>query len=180
MSFYQYRKSYCGDKTVVRSSYLHNGISYTGKMSSLYWIGTLALIWHQAICKHYDNIGPSPRSGVLSLIPHDLQLRKKTILPQALKLWFFNFGRAQVINCTFVNEILRNFAFQFTQSPNIIYMETIISPAISAPGEWYHISAYGMYFGLLALITGVWMSFWLSHTGLVSCILWYRNITMTS
>ena len=38
MSSYQYRKSHCGDKMVVRSSYLHNGISYTGKMSSLYWI----------------------------------------------------------------------------------------------------------------------------------------------
>ena len=37
MSSYLYRKSHCGDKTVVRSSYLHNGISYTGKMSSLYW-----------------------------------------------------------------------------------------------------------------------------------------------
>ena len=37
MASYQYRKSHCGDKTVVRSSYLHNGISYTGKMSSLYW-----------------------------------------------------------------------------------------------------------------------------------------------
>ena len=43
MSSYQYRKSHCGDKTVVRLSYLHNGISYTGKMSSLYWIGALAL-----------------------------------------------------------------------------------------------------------------------------------------
>ena len=39
MSSYQYRKSHRGDKKVVRSSYLHNGISYTGKMSSLYWIG---------------------------------------------------------------------------------------------------------------------------------------------
>ena len=39
MSSCQYRKSHCGDKTVVRSSYLHDGISYTGKMSSLYWIG---------------------------------------------------------------------------------------------------------------------------------------------
>ena len=38
MPSYQYRKSYCGDKTVVRSSYLHNGISYTGKTRSLYWI----------------------------------------------------------------------------------------------------------------------------------------------
>ena len=37
MPSYQYRKSHCGDKTVVRSSYLHNGISYTGKMTSLYW-----------------------------------------------------------------------------------------------------------------------------------------------
>ena len=30
MLSYQYRKSHCGDKTAVRSSYLHNGISYTG------------------------------------------------------------------------------------------------------------------------------------------------------
>ena len=41
MPSYQYRKSHCGDKTVVRSSYLHNGISYAGKMSSLYWIRAL-------------------------------------------------------------------------------------------------------------------------------------------
>ena len=33
MLSYQYRKSHCGDKTVVRSSYLHNGISYIRKMS---------------------------------------------------------------------------------------------------------------------------------------------------
>ena len=40
MSSYQYRKSVCGDK-VVRSSYLHIVISFTGKMSSLYWIRAL-------------------------------------------------------------------------------------------------------------------------------------------
>ena len=34
----QYRKSHCGDKTILRPSYLHNGISYTGEMTSLYWI----------------------------------------------------------------------------------------------------------------------------------------------
>ena len=48
MTSYQYRKSHCGDKTILRPSYLHNGISYTGKMSSLYWIGA------QDICDHYD------------------------------------------------------------------------------------------------------------------------------
>ena len=41
MSSYQYGKSHCGDRTILRPSYLHNGISYTGKMSSLYWIGAL-------------------------------------------------------------------------------------------------------------------------------------------
>ena len=41
MSSYQYRRSHCVDKMVVRSSYLHNGISYTGKKTSLYWISPL-------------------------------------------------------------------------------------------------------------------------------------------
>ena len=52
-SSYQYRKSHCGHKMVIRSSYFHNGISYTGKMTSLYWIralvpyvvSTLAALW---------------------------------------------------------------------------------------------------------------------------------------
>ena len=35
MLFYKYKKYRCGDKTVVRSSYLHSGNSYTGKMASL-------------------------------------------------------------------------------------------------------------------------------------------------
>ena len=39
ISSYQYRKPHCGDKTILRPSYLHNGISYTGKTTSLYWIG---------------------------------------------------------------------------------------------------------------------------------------------
>ena len=45
MSSYQYRISHCGDKTVVKSSYLHNRISYTGKMTSLYWIRAQILSW---------------------------------------------------------------------------------------------------------------------------------------
>ena len=38
MTSYQYGKSRCGDKTILRPSYLHNGISCTGMMSTLYWI----------------------------------------------------------------------------------------------------------------------------------------------
>ena len=43
MTSYQYRKSHCGDKTILRPFYLHNGISYTGK-TSLYWIGAQVLV----------------------------------------------------------------------------------------------------------------------------------------
>ena len=35
---HQYRNSHYGCKTILRWSYLHNGISYTGKTTSLYWI----------------------------------------------------------------------------------------------------------------------------------------------
>ena len=41
MTSYQYSKTHCGDTTKLRPSYLHNGISYTGKMTSLYWIRAL-------------------------------------------------------------------------------------------------------------------------------------------
>ena len=44
MLSYQYRKSHCGDKTILRPSYLHNWISYTGKMASLYWIRALDVL----------------------------------------------------------------------------------------------------------------------------------------
>ena len=55
---YHYRKSHCGDKTVVRSSYLHNGISYTGKMTSLYWIAALCVRkWkHNSFFFHIDHM----------------------------------------------------------------------------------------------------------------------------
>ena len=41
MLSYQYRKPHYRDKTVMGSSYLHNGISYIGKMASLYWHSSL-------------------------------------------------------------------------------------------------------------------------------------------
>ena len=44
MPSYQYRKSHCGDKTILWPSYLHNGISYTGKMTYLYWMRALFII----------------------------------------------------------------------------------------------------------------------------------------
>ena len=40
---YQFRKSHCGNKTVLRLSHLHNGNSYAGNTASLYWISPLGL-----------------------------------------------------------------------------------------------------------------------------------------
>ena len=57
MPSYLYRKSHCGDKTILRPSYLHNGISYTGKMTSLYWIRALMSMWRLDICNHHDDHG---------------------------------------------------------------------------------------------------------------------------
>ena len=59
MSSYQYRKSHCGDKTVVRSSYLHNGICYTVKMTSLHWnnpLDAIHLSGHLAL-SFFKNLG---------------------------------------------------------------------------------------------------------------------------
>ena len=55
MPSYRYRKSHCGDKTILRPSYLHNGISYTGKTTSLYWIRALDSIFKMS--------GASPGKG---------------------------------------------------------------------------------------------------------------------
>ena len=49
MSSYLCRKSHCGDKSILRPSYLHNGISYTGKTTYLYWIGALSSFQHGQI-----------------------------------------------------------------------------------------------------------------------------------
>ena len=53
MSSYQYRNSHCGDKTILRPSYLPNGISFTGWITtSLYWIRALAITYRQQTVSH--------------------------------------------------------------------------------------------------------------------------------
>ena len=49
MTSYQYRKSHCRDKMIWRPSYLHNGISFTGKMTSLYWIRAQEAFWNSLL-----------------------------------------------------------------------------------------------------------------------------------
>ena len=61
MSSYQYRKFHCGGKTAVRSSYLHIGISYTGKTTSLYWIRALLFKLQKNVCSRIKLYGTHNR-----------------------------------------------------------------------------------------------------------------------
>ena len=61
MTSYQYRKPHIGNKTILRPSDLHNGISYTGK-TSLYWIGAQTVftrIWDPFINMRLPLVIPS-------------------------------------------------------------------------------------------------------------------------
>ena len=52
MLSYQYRNSHWGDKMILWPSYIHNGISYTGKMTSLYWFSSLVAILSHCWCSN--------------------------------------------------------------------------------------------------------------------------------
>ena len=60
MSSY-HRKSHCVDKTILWLSYLHNGISFTGKTTSLYWIGALNILGEPD--QHHGSWCPGSRSS---------------------------------------------------------------------------------------------------------------------
>ena len=76
MSSYQYRKSHCGNKTILRPSYLHNGISYTNKMTYFYWIGALNqnTNFYNTICVCSGNAKCVPR-------PHPFAHRSLRVKP---------------------------------------------------------------------------------------------------
>ena len=57
MTSFQYRKSHCGDKMILRPSYLHNGITCTGKTTSLYWIGAQNIFKSSIISQHWYCVG---------------------------------------------------------------------------------------------------------------------------
>ena len=99
MLFYQYRKSHCGDKMVVRSSYLHNGISYTGKMSSLYWIraqGSMdspykepvkwkAFPCHDMFCRYMNTLPMTLHQWCVPFTVHMDNCDKQTVIANTAK-----------------------------------------------------------------------------------------------
>ena len=58
----QCRDSQCGDRGILRPSYLHNENSCTGKTSSLYCIRTIAIIIATAIVVNHPGTKPSSES----------------------------------------------------------------------------------------------------------------------
>ena len=92
MISYQHRKSHCRDKTILRPSYLHNGISYTGKMTSLYWIRAMVLCgcnylsmfegqcWFSSARKSSPSSTPGPRLNIKTVLSTygDFHVKDKT------------------------------------------------------------------------------------------------------
>ena len=73
MSSYQYRKIHCGDKTALRQSNYYNGISYSGKIASVYW--TNPMLDTAEWLSHYLCHG-----WFESISHHDIHARIHTVL----------------------------------------------------------------------------------------------------
>ena len=67
---HQYRKSHCGDKMILWSSYLHNGISYTGKRLLYIELGLRSQIQGYPLQWSHNE-----RDGVSNHQPHDCLLK---------------------------------------------------------------------------------------------------------
>ena len=67
---YQYRKSHCGDKTILWSSYLHSGISYIGNRLLYIELEPRSQIWGYPLQWHHNE-----RNGVSNHQPHDCLLK---------------------------------------------------------------------------------------------------------
>ena len=78
MPSYQYRKYHYGDKTVVRLSDLHNGISFTGKTTSLYWIWALFL--KRTVILNHNFVKKCNEQNMLNIVEHCWLLYKQALV----------------------------------------------------------------------------------------------------
>ena len=86
MSSYQYRKSHCGDKMILRPSYLHNRIFYTGKMISLYWIGAQNILISLNIMAGDDLVMPGARESA-GMVITQFTWNNPVHFSQCIKVW---------------------------------------------------------------------------------------------
>ena len=125
MSSYQYRKSHCGDKTVVRSSYLHNGISYTGKMSSLYQSGP----W----CR-FNTHRHKPITWSLEISPLWNQNPKNPVCWFNIKMPFHQYINQHCANKTSLRPFI--FTMMTSSNGNIFRVTGPLCGEFTGPGEF--------------------------------------------
>ena len=150
---HQYRKSHCGNKTILQSSYLHNGISYTGKMTSLYWIRAL----FASAPSHYLN----PCWLVV-----DQNIRKITFFIQATELEQKVCKMAAFLHCTTLCYI------QSPQKNHGTWTLAVSYNSISFHDAWWrhHMETFS---ALLALFCGEFTSHqWIPCTKASDVELW--------
>ena len=117
----QYRKSHCGDKTIWRPSYLHNGIFYIGKTASLYWIRALA------------TITPGSSSGIYSrtmfIVPAMSDLMFWSISAQEGERWRMENRGTTKAGC---HRYIKSMATVFWVVGDTIFWDIILCQLISA------------------------------------------------
>ena len=88
---------HCGDKTILQPSYLHNRISYTGKMTSLHWIRAQGSWWFgntisQDIPREYFSFSTRRLTNLLKMAISDsvqLILSHKLIINVSHTMWYY-------------------------------------------------------------------------------------------
>ena len=102
MSSYQYRKSHCGDKTVIRSSYLHNGISYLvvrwhHYIDGAQMVNTYIILWFESAEVKIQEIMASKKSS------QEAKLKSNHTLENMVLAWW------NLSQINFLPSVSRNF-----------------------------------------------------------------------
>ena len=133
--YLQHWKSLCGDKTISWSSYLHNGICYTGKTTSSYWIRPRELIFSPFLCTGPEPVVegityyPNFEQTVFSLIQDHFQNYTEPLITYAMyELFCKTFGKWTVWNF--------NLELILFQKNKIRFAFSLISRHWNGAGSW--------------------------------------------
>ena len=96
MLWYEYRKSHCGDKRILRPSYFYNRISYTVKMTLLYriraWEGLSSYMIIRMVCYYYRKFDLSSRETKGTQQPMYISVKNINFQEPFLIIFVFNAG----------------------------------------------------------------------------------------
>ena len=123
MSSYRKRKFHYEDITILWPSYIHNGISYTGKTISLYWfralVVTLTLLFEWVYRIHTYHMA----------CKYSISLNGKYISHRAGKEWLRSDRLTWDKHCNHYNKVLKDVSIKLVHRTNIMWLVVTFSRA---------------------------------------------------